>query len=187
MSKSKMRDIIKKDKKNSFDDIFTWLFAELCHFSFTFIHDFNQCEDIVQEVFVKYWNIHENFNSEKASKAWLYKTVKNECIDFLRSNKNTNQLRIEILELISNETPPDFSEEELQYIKNQYSMALEELSEQTAKIFVMNREEFKSYKEIAKELGISIKSVEYHISRALLTMRKHLKDYMAILIVIWNY
>jgi RNA polymerase sigma-70 factor (ECF subfamily) len=66
-------------------------------------------------------------------------------------------------------------------------MALEELSEQTAKIFVMNREEFKSYKEIAKELGISIKSVEYHISRALLTMRKHLKDYMAILIVIWNY
>lgn len=182
-----MRNISKNNERTSFDDIFTWLFGELCHFSYTFIQDFNQCEDIVQEVFVKYWNIHKNFNSEKASKAWLYKTVKNECIDFLRSNKKNNKLRIEILELISNETPPDFSGEELQHIKQQYSRALKELPDQTSRIFVMNREEFKSYKEIAQELRISVKSVEYHISRALLTMRKHLKDYMVLLITICNY
>ena len=56
--------------------------------------------------------------------------------------------------------------------------ALKQMPEKTRNIFVMNRYEWKSYQDIAQETGLSIKSIEYHISKALKVLRHELKDYM---------
>ena len=64
--------------------------------------------------------------------------------------------------------------------------ALRQMPEKTKNIFMMNRYEWKSYQEIAQETGLSIKSIEYHISKALKILRHELKDYMPTFLFVFH-
>lgn len=68
-----------------------------------------------------------------------------------------------------------------QEIKSIVMKTLNQLPEQTKKVFIMNRFENKSGKEIAQTLGISVKGVDYHMNKALKELRAALKDYLPIL------
>ncbi|WP_373719840.1 sigma factor-like helix-turn-helix DNA-binding protein, partial [Bacteroides heparinolyticus] len=67
-----------------------------------------------------------------------------------------------------------FSEEVMNIIQN----TLQSLPQQTSRIFSLSRFENKTNREIAAELNVSIKDVEYHISKSLKVLRKALKDYL---------
>ena len=62
-----------------------------------------------------------------------------------------------------------------------------EMPEKTRRIFIMSRYEGKSYLTIAQETGLSVKSVEFHISKALTMLRKELKDYLPGLLFLFDY
>ena len=81
-------------------------------------------------------------------------------------------IRISTLEACN---PNDVFSEEIQNI---LTRTLEELPSQTRKVFMMSRFEQKSGKEIAEELGITVKGVDYHIAKALKVLRVSLKDYL---------
>jgi RNA polymerase sigma-70 factor (ECF subfamily) len=75
--------------------------------------------------------------------------------------------------------PDDIFSEE---ITNIFRKALSQLPEQTRKVFIMSRFQDKSNKNIAEELNISVKGVEYHISKALRSLKISLKDYLPLLL-----
>jgi RNA polymerase sigma factor (sigma-70 family) len=70
--------------KQSYKLLFHKLYPIMCLFSKKFINDYNDTEDIVQEVFIELWEQHEKFESIEQIKAFLYLSIKTKCLNFMK-------------------------------------------------------------------------------------------------------
>ncbi len=132
-------------------------------------------DEMVQETFIKLWENFENINNSTHSiESFLIVILKNKIIDNHRKsqtrNKHTNlySLNSIIQDRIDNEWE----------ISQQIEIIYNSLNSKTIQIFKLSRDNGLTYKEIATDKNISIKTVELHISKALVAFRKGLKDYL---------
>lgn len=169
--------------KSLFEQLFREHYEPLCHFAKSFVKDHDSAQEIVQDVFINLWQTKETITSDKPVKSYLYTSVKNRCLNYIRDNKKFRSQFLDVeLEL---EIPVDdadiFSELETQ---NKIDAALNKLPEKCRHVFELSRFEELKYKEIAERLSISQKTVEIHMSKALKILRVELNDLLIILILI---
>ncbi|MBS2209942.1 RNA polymerase sigma-70 factor [Carboxylicivirga mesophila] len=172
-----------------FSQIFERYYVRLCHYAHTFILDFDVCRDLVQELFIKLWQIRLDNFSELEFEKFIFKSIKNACFDYLRKQKVRHNSRTLILERLLEQEEIHISEMEILELSNRIDKVLNNLPEQTARVFRMSRFEDKTNKEIALELDITVKGVEFHMSKALKTFRHELQEYLpliASIIGIWS-
>lgn len=155
----------------SFEKIFKEYFLSLSAFATKYTKDPDEAKDIVHQVFTNLWEKRENFHLDQSVRSYLYSAVQNRCLNYIRDRKKFIQEEIPMSAeaLTSYIDQSDFMEAE--ELRNTLYKALAELPEGSRNIFKMSRFEGKKYKDIADELGISIKTVETQMSKAL----KHLK------------
>ena len=168
------------------DQIFMTHRERFVRFADSYVHHIEAAEDIVSESFLHCWEQRNNLIEVNDIAMYMLVIVKNRCLDYLRRERVRDSItedmlsdreweltmRITILEACEPET---LLRNEVQKLIDK---ALKQMPEKTRNIFVMNRYEWKSYQDIAQETGLSIKSIEYHISKALKVLRHELKDYM---------
>ena len=163
---------------NKFDTFFNELYPPLVIFAQKYIVNIHECEGIVQDVFVNYWHkVHDSKKEKIDQKAYLYRSVYNKCIDKIRHNSveqkrikgyiNSKDEHSNIKDLIA--------ESEL---KVRIEEAINKLPAQCKKIFLMSRDDELTYKEIAEELDLSIKTVETQVGKALRILRKQLSEFI---------
>lgn len=167
--------------RSAFSIIFNAYYKDLVLFAASFSHDLDNAEEIVQDAFVKLWEEHESIKINSSLKSYLLKIVQNKCIDCYR---HTMVMRSHIdfmtdnLCLIDYETDNYILYSELQ---EQLEAALNKLPEEISEVFKMNRNKGLKYKEIAELLGVSVRTVEVRIGKALHTLRYHLREYLFII------
>ena len=173
------------DKHAAFDTLFNRLYAGLCVYAESFVGDKQVAEDLVQDVFVNSWIKRAELTFDESLNSYLYRAVHNGCIQYLRHQKvrNQNNFRINAkiteAELIPSEWVVMQSDPlEAEEMQRLYQQALEQLPAKTREIFIFSREFEKKYAEIAQLTGLTIKSIEYHISKALDVFREVFKDYL---------
>ena len=174
---------LKNDDQAAFTIIFTKYYQDLVRFSFSFTRDSDASEEIVQEVFLKFWENRNSFVIHNSLKSFLLKAVQNRSIDSLRHVHVTHKYAAVILEhpdLSENDTENYILHSELEANLNH---ALEKIPAQYAEAFRMSRIETLSYLEISQKLGISVRTVEVRISKALSFLRQELKDFLLIVIL----
>jgi RNA polymerase sigma-70 factor (family 1) len=176
---------LQKGDKSAFDTLFRAYYAPLCHYACTFTnHDMDEAEDVVQQVFVKFWEQSATLELQYSAKSYLYKMVYNRCLNRIRNAqvqekyKKYNALQLEK----GHEIQPVIADELSERIKN----ALQVLPTECRRVFEMSRFEELKYREIAEKLGISIKTVETQMGKALRLMRTELADYLVFL-VLWSF
>ena len=165
-------------KDDIFSEIFRNDFVRLCHYANNFIFDMEICKDIVQDVYVRIWETDLNIYDEITLQKILFKSVKNKCLDFLKRQKVRNEYRYEILQRLVEYPSDDFKHYEVKELSLKIESVLKQLPEQTYRIFDKSRVGGKTYSDIADAMGISVKTVEFHISKALSALRTGLKDYL---------
>lgn len=155
----------------------------------SYIHDDMEAEDIVMEALIKLWSYLKE-HPASFCEGLLLTMLKNKSLNYLKHlavmekvhermmEDYADEIRFRIGVLESFDPNDVFSHE----ILDIYRRTMQGLPEQTRKIFEMSRFEHKTNKELAQELHISVKTVEYHISKALKVLRVHLKDYLPFLI-----
>lgn len=186
MEKQKTESLLFTTLFNRYKEPFT-LFAN------SYVKDRVVAEDIYMEAIGIYWEKRNDLPAETNIPGYILTCVKNKALSYLRHLNITydvhkesyehrlreSQFRISSLE--DCEPSELFSEE----IKQIVEETLNELPEQTRIIFFKSRYEGKTNREIADELNVSIKTVEFHISKVLKVFRVRLKDYLpAILMII---
>lgn len=136
----------------------------------TYVSDLDTAQDITQEVFVRLYEKRDELLIHTSLKAFLYTSVKNRCLDYLKSNK----IRQKHKEAIQKESSVFTEEEEIEQTELQEKIykAIQSLPDQNQKIFILSRFEGKTNQEIAEELNISKRTVETHISNALKKIRQ---------------
>ena len=133
-------------------------------------------EEVVQEVFIDFWE-KKKWNQEIDNlPAYLKKAVVYKSIDIIRKQKRSPEKEgLEIIDdiTVSKDLSAEdilISEENYSYLKNE----INKLPERTKEVFMLSRFEKMPYKEIAEQLNITDKTVEYHISKALKTIKEAL-------------
>ncbi len=168
---------MKMTKVIDFEKLFYSLYPSLCKKAYRYVANTEVCEDIVQECFIKYWEIYEQKTAVKNPTSYLNTAVKNNCIDYLRKEKYKSSIEEEKLQklLITNE--PDNENETTQIIEEEViSQALSLLPNKCRQIFELSKIQLKSYSEIATLLEISTKTVENQMGKALKIMRQFVKN-----------
>ncbi len=169
-----------KFELEKFEKLFKELFKPLCAFTYKYLKDTDLCKEIVHDVFVNLWEKRAQIDLSKSVKSYLYSSVTNRSLNYLRDNKKFVKTEdFSIFEQNSCESDDFLAEQDLQA---KIHKTLDELPEKCRKVFILNRFEGKKYKEIAQELDISEKTVEAHISKALKALKANLTEYLSILL-----
>ena len=171
-----LKNIESKDDGLSF--FFETYYSNLCFYANSFMRDFELSRDLVQDVFLKLWDKRELQPDSTEMEAYLYRSVKNRCLDQLKRNQIKDKYRASILYLVSQEEKCFSDPLEQQEIIDQIEKAISTFPQLTVKIFDLSRNKGMKYHQIATELEISVKTVEAHISKALKILRYQLKDYL---------
>lgn len=172
---------------DSFAKVYTSYFKKSFKFAKSYVLDDLVAEDIASESLIKLWDVMKNNPlTEDEILPYLLTILKNKSLDYLKHievernafDKITDWQQVDLdLRINSLES---FEVDSL-YIKEMFSIlkkSLKTLPNSTQQIFKMSRFQNKSNKEIAEKMGITVKGVEFHITKALKVLRVALKDYL---------
>jgi RNA polymerase sigma-70 factor, ECF subfamily len=172
---------IRSGDLKAYERIFNEYYEPLCLFAKKTIGDMDKARDIVQDVFVVLYASKEMLHINVSLKSYLFKCVYNACLNNLKQQKvyayHHQHLRKNATSIDGHDTILKAELEE------KIRIAIESLPDQCRKIFKMNRYEGKKNSEIATELGISIRTVETQISKALNILRANLTDYLVLVLI----
>lgn len=172
-SEDGLSDLVKRLKagdKRAFDEIYGRFHKRIYLFCKKYGLTESDSEEITQEVFVKLWMHRSSLDSEKSLGSYLYKIGKNIIVDEFKKRIKTCASQEYQMTLI---IPGNNVQEDMDYmdVKNLIDQTLQYLPERRREVFELSRNKGLSHKEIAKELGISTKTVENHLNLALNNFR----------------
>lgn len=161
--------------KRAFDQLYTLYYPRLYVYARKFLKIDHVIEDMLQEVFVKVWMTRHQIKKYETYNAFLYTITKNTLLNELRQRLKSTEFQSELFylsvaqEFITQQTV-EFAD-----IKKQVDELVLQLPEKRKVVYLLSREEGKSNAEIARDLGISVKTVEDHMTHALRFLRERLK------------
>lgn len=166
-------------EKREFEKLYFDHYSELCASIYRFTRDAAITKDIVQDVFIKYWQKMQEAQTHNSPIAYLKRACINQALNYLKEKERRAQ-REQIYSDQSTassrkEDQPDVEYQQKETAKK-IQTAIDELPLACRNTFLLSRYEQKSYKEIANLLDISVNTVEKHIGKALKTLRSILRD-----------
>ena len=176
-----IKGIIQGDRE-IFRKVYLGYYDMLNHLCFQYTHNADIAQDIIQDTFLRLWEIRKEINTETNIGNFLYTIAKNKCLNYLRDQQTILKIQKsrDFLEKQFNiEALQEVGDQWLQFeeLKILIKSVIERMPEGISKAFILSRYEGMKYKEIAQHLNISVKTVEARISKALVLLRKALDDY----------
>lgn len=151
-----------------FEILFRKLYLPLGMYALRIVDDADVAEDLEQDAFMKAWLYIENGGEIENFTSFMYRTVRNVCISYLRNRP----------EILGEELIPEVADEEIDtsFRDARIWKAIDELPEKCREIFLMSKRDGLSNEEIAEELDISIKTVKNQMTKAFSRLREALAD-----------
>ena len=180
-------EFIKISSEQKIKELFDNHFHNLVFHSVKITNDYNQSEEIVQDVFVKIWQNFEQSGHISDFKSYLYRAVYNSSLNYLRHIKIKQKYNEEITKTyndIDNSTEETLVETEN---TNRIHLAINKLPDNWKEAIILSKYDKLKYHEIAIKMNISQKTVEKYISKALQFMRKELTDLFITMAIIINF
>lgn len=163
---------------DSFKYFFDKYYSDLCNFVHIYLHDQALAEEVIQDIFVYFWENRQKLQISSSVKAFLYSASKFKSLNMLRDAQNQKK----IMERIGKAEQSHIHEQSLSYIDTEefrkiLDTAIKQLSPKCRKIFLLSKRQELSNREIAEQLGISVKTVENQMTIALKKLREYLIPY----------
>lgn len=177
-------DAIKAGDQNAFEMIFRTWYKPLCNYAYSFLRDKDESEEVVQNSLVLVWEKRKQIEIESSLKSYLFRSVRNSCLNVIKHQRVVREhekFAVRNSPISDAQTGQKIISTELE---KKISDAMLQLPEQCQLVFRLSRLEELKYAEIAAQLGISIKTVENHMGKALRIMREELKDYLPIIAIL---
>lgn len=168
--------LVKQDNTQAFDELYRRYWPALTDAAIKRLGSKQKAEDLVQDLFVSIYNRRHTIELDISFSAYMHKALKFCVLNEIRS-KMVREKYLDSL-FLTDVCKIDFSnnvDSKLMYNKMQQTLNM--LPEKCKTAFLLSRHESRSYKEISRQLNISISTVEKHIVKALKIMRSSLKEY----------
>lgn len=165
--------LLKEDSLEAYEILFKRYYKLLCLQAAILLMDEAEAEDLVQELFIEMWDKKIYRQITQSLKAYLYRAVRNKCINELRRNKLVKHKLQEYYEYRMKRKEPVLLEQK--ELAANIQNVLQEFPSQRLKAFTLVYMENKRYREAADEMGLSINSVKTHLRLALQVLRDKLE------------
>lgn len=171
------KDVIKNIQKGNpeaFKKLMKRYFRELADFAFHYVKSSQAAKDVTQDVFANIWEKRDSWHPNQSIKMYLYLSVKNEALKEIR-NRKIERKYIKAYKKEQKISKFDSQEDnEFEQFKKVAQRAINELPSRARMAYKLHRRDGLTYKEIAKVMEISHKTVESQIGRALKILRSKL-------------
>ena len=163
--------------KNADEEAFTQIFEMYVKKVYQFVLSYNkektEAEDITQNVFIKIWEKKLSINIDKSFEGFIFTIAYRLVIDYFRKN-SVHFHRTTIIGLAEESIASQVNSDDLlkrHNLESLYEKALQSLTAKRKEIFLLSRHNGLSNKQIAEQLGISIKTVENQMTAALSSLK----------------
>ena len=180
---------LKEGNEHAYKYVFDADYDVLCVIAVRYLHDDFMAESVVGDVIFHLWETRENIDIQTSLRQYLVRSVRNRCLDYLKSRQFRHEQTLSTLpddsRLLERSASHDHPlgyllEKELEQTIND---VIEGLPADCRRIFKMSRFDGKKNTEIAQELGISVNTVKYHMKQALRLLQQQLGKYFAFLLM----
>ncbi|NCC09225.1 MAG: RNA polymerase sigma-70 factor [Bacteroidia bacterium] len=171
---------LKQGSQEAFTALYKHYWAKVYHFSNLYLSSESEKEEVVQEVFVRLWEVRDFIKPEESFKGFLFIITRNIIFNNFRKSFRETTYKQTVLQAAFEEYDMEESIETADlrsYIKGLVS----QLTPRQQEVFRLSREQHLSYREISKQLDISEKTVERHINDALRFLRKNIHLFLLFL------
>lgn len=182
---------LKQGNPSAFKEVFSLLYPRLKGYCRLFISDDAVVDDIIQESFISLWEKRRAVKPDKTIESYVFVIVRNNCLNYLKKQKledstvdfdNPGISELQFLYQLDFTHKEEKSLEEM--LIESFKEAVDELPEKMKVVFTLCKIEGRKQKEVADELGISIKMVEKQISKAKKQIREKLIEQYPTLVVL---
>lgn len=170
----------------AFEQLFKAHFKALHAYASVMLHYDSHAEEIVQGMFLKLWEKRNDLDVQISIKAYLYKCVYNDCLNYLSHKKIVLKYQDHAAFTMNGHSGRTSDKLELEELQARLREALNELPEQCRTIFQMSRFEELKYREIADQLGLSVKTIENQMGKALKILRLKLVDFLPSILLLFH-
>lgn len=177
--KHTISELVYGDAQKAMKDLYMYYFQKLVLFISYYTKDRHEAEDIVSDTFFAVWEQREKLVKVQNFNTYIYAIAKNKVFDHLKYREKSNMhikydaSEIEYLYISSSDPETDFIRKEL---RNRLNEAVESLPVQNKIAFKLVRELRLKYKEAAEIMGISLKTLEAHVTSATKRLEKILSE-----------
>ena len=173
--------------ETAFEQVFKTYFKRLHAYAFTILKNDVEAEEMVQQVFFKLWERNESLSLSGSVSAYLYRAVHNESLNYIKHQKVRSNHQLHVAYSMKNEVEHPAKKVMAGELEKKIHTALNELPEQCRTIFQMSRFDELKYREIADKLGISVKTVENQMGKALKLLREKLVDFLIFILLFIHF
>lgn len=179
-----IRGAFERSAEEGFTLLFRRYHAVLCNHAFRYVWSKDVARDLVSDVFFHFWRNQEFTTITISYRAYLFRAVRNASYNYL-TRELAHHGSADALDLLNDQTPQPDQMVHFDELQHKIEATIERLPPQCKKVFLLNRFDGKKYADIAAELNISQKAVEMHISKALHTLRRVLREEWLWMAVYW--
>ena len=173
-----LTSLLSKGDEQAFRELYIRYKDRLWSFCFSFLKSREETHDMVQEVFIRLWEVRSFINPDLSFSSFLYTMTKNRILNYFRDMDVEAQVKKALAQkLIHEEVEVIESELIFSEYKKILTDAINLLSPQRKRIFNMSRTDNMTHNEIATSLGISVYTVQEHISESLKFIRKYFTEH----------
>ncbi|MGV8090550.1 MAG: RNA polymerase sigma-70 factor [Mangrovibacterium sp.] len=160
-----------------FEYFFNKYYPGLCVYACRMVQSKSSAEDIVQDFFIRLWEDKNNLVINTSVRSYFLRSVHNRCLNFLNLNNLKKAHHDYQLSHLSQDAILQYPLLDFE-LESRLQKAIESLPDGIRETFMMNRLEGLTYQEIADKEGVTVKAIEYRMSKALTLLRKDLQDYL---------
>jgi RNA polymerase sigma-70 factor (ECF subfamily) len=177
---------LKTGDMKAFESLYKSFHKMLWHYAKVMLKDEDEAEDTVQQIFIRIWEKRDSILISTSFKSYLFTSVRNACLKKMEKavrEKASDPLESTEMERVGKaQDPAQFKD-----LQSAIQQSIESLPERCKLVFKLSRFGGLTYVEIAKELDLSVKTVENQMSKALQTLRQDLKHHFSWMIgTIWT-
>jgi RNA polymerase sigma-70 factor, ECF subfamily len=179
--------LLSQRNEKAFEQVFKEHYKPLHAYAFTLLKDDMAAEEMVQNVFYKLWERTEGLNITGSVGGYLYRAVHNESLNYIKHQKVRSEHSLRVSYHMDGRGESAARSVQVKELEEKIRTALSELPEGCRTVFQLSRFEELKYSQIADTLGISIKTVENQMGKALKLLRARLAEFLTIAILFVNF